>query len=134
MILHRPGPPYLVYLLHLDKPVAHARHYIGLTRPHQVHTRMLQHVGGRGARLLKIAASQGIGFTLVKSWAVTDPLQERQIKRRYRSKRLCPICSPGLTDHTNLCTPRHYSPPAAVQTWRGTAWQAHPRKAHPHRS
>jgi hypothetical protein len=46
----RGGPIGTVYLIHLDRPYRHARHYTGWTP--DLDTRLTRHAKGQGARLL----------------------------------------------------------------------------------
>ena len=55
-----------VYLLHFDRPYAHAGHYTGWTT--DLTARLAHHAAGHGARLLAVAQSAGIGWTLVRTW------------------------------------------------------------------
>ena len=67
-----------VYLLHFDRPLAHARHYLGST-------------ANLDTRLMEVVTALGIGFQLARTWAGGRP-EERRLKRRKNSPRLCPIC------------------------------------------
>lgn len=78
-----------VYLLHLDRPYRHARHYLGSSR--DVPARLAEHQAGRGARLMQVIREAGIGFVLARLWEGGRE-QERKLKRRRGSVRLCPIC------------------------------------------
>lgn len=82
-----------VYLLHLDSPLGHSRHYMGFST--NVPQRLDRHRLGRGARMLAAAREAGIGFRLVRSWGNVSPSFERRLKRRKEGPRLCPVCNPG---------------------------------------
>jgi predicted GIY-YIG superfamily endonuclease len=82
-----------VYLLHFDRPYVHARHYTGWTTDLTV--RLAEHANGRGARLLAVVTSAGIGWTLARTWTGTRSL-ERALKRRHGASRFCPMCRPSL--------------------------------------
>ena len=84
-----------VYLLHFDRPYAHAGHYTGWTT--DLAARLAEHAAGHGARLLAVAKSAGIGWTLARTWAGTRHV-ERALKRQGGASRRCPLC--GIT-------PRH---------------------------
>ena len=81
-----------VYLLHFDRPYRHARHYTGWTT--NLAGRLAEHAAGRGAHLLAVIASQGIGWRLARTWPGTRSL-ERALKRQGGASRRCPIC--GIT-------------------------------------
>ena len=83
-----------VYLLHLDAPgVGHARHYSGWTT--DLEARLAEHAAGRGARLLAVARSAGVGWTLARTWPGASRARERQLKRQGGASRRCPLC--GVT-------------------------------------
>ncbi len=52
-------PVGTVYLLHLERPYQHAKHYTGWTQ--DLAARLAEHAAGRGARLLEVAGAHGIG-------------------------------------------------------------------------
>ena len=81
-----------VYLLHFDRPYAHAGHYTGWTR--DLSARLAEHAAGRGARLLTVVASAGIGWQLARTWTGTRAM-ERALKRQGGASRRCPLC--GIT-------------------------------------
>jgi predicted GIY-YIG superfamily endonuclease len=83
--------PGTVYLLHLDPPLKHARHYTGWTS--DLDQRLEAHRAGRGARLLEVVKEAGGTFRLARTWAGTRNL-ERAIKDRKEAPKLCPECSP----------------------------------------
>jgi predicted GIY-YIG superfamily endonuclease len=80
-----------VYLLHLDPPLKHARHYTGWTS--DLDQRLEAHRAGRGARLLEVVREAGGTFRLVRTWPGSRTL-ERAIKNRKEAPKLCPECSP----------------------------------------
>lgn len=77
------------YLLHFDRKVHGAQHYLG----YSVHItrRLRQHLDGAGARLVRQALRAGIGVELVRVWATADRQQERVLKVR-TPKSYCPKC------------------------------------------
>ncbi len=79
----------VVYLLHFDRPYMHAEHYTGWTT--DLDTRLAEHAAGRGARLLAVIVSAGIGWQLARTWPGTRSL-ERALKRQGGASRRCPIC------------------------------------------
>jgi predicted GIY-YIG superfamily endonuclease len=92
-----------VYLLHLDRPYGHARHYCGWTT--DLDARLAAHTAGTGARLLAVAADAGIGWRLARTWPGVDRRRERQLKNQGGAARRCPLC--GIT-------PRPAPPTAAA--------------------
>lgn len=78
------------YLLHLERPVEHAQHYIGTT-DRGVYTRYVEHVTGQGSPLIREAIRQGILVSLVRTWPGGHDV-ERQLKKGKQTRRLCPIC------------------------------------------
>lgn len=79
-----------VYLLHFDRPLAHARHYIGSTD--DLDKRLQRHRAGQGARLLEVLKERGIGWQCVCTWEGGRDL-ERKLKKHKKAWRHCPICS-----------------------------------------
>jgi len=79
-----------VYLLHFDRPYRHAAHYTGWTT--NLAHRLDQHENGRGARLLAVITSAGIGWQLARTWPGTRTT-ERALKRQGGASRRCPLCS-----------------------------------------
>lgn len=81
----------VVYLLHFKHPIAHAQHYLGWTN--DLDERLRNHRKGnrRAGRLPQVFAERGIPFVLAEVW-LGDRSLERQLKRRHKSPRLCPIC------------------------------------------
>ncbi len=78
-----------VYLLHFKRPYKHARHYIGYTT--DLAARLAEHRAGRGARLIAVITSAGIGFELARTWSGGRG-RERSLKRRHGASRFCPCC------------------------------------------
>lgn len=86
-----------VYLLCLDAPFGHARHYLGYAGPGNLAARLLHHLAGSGANLLRHVSKAGIGWALVRTWP-GDRTEERRLKNRGGRTRLCPRCRPSLGD------------------------------------
>jgi predicted GIY-YIG superfamily endonuclease len=78
-----------VYLLHFHRPYRHAGHYTGWTT--DLTARLAQHATGRGARLLAVVSSAGIGWELARTWTGTRAV-ERALKRQGGASRRCPLC------------------------------------------
>jgi len=86
---------FQVYLIHLDTPIAHAKHYLGFTS--DLDARMQRHRSGNGAKLLKEANRRGIKYNVVRtwkagSWVAAAKRLETKLKLRKNSPKLCPIC------------------------------------------
>jgi hypothetical protein len=91
-----PGPGELgtCYLIHLDKPIAHAQHYVGWKlRPDNA--RLTAHRNGNGGRLLAVANKRGISYQEVRTWPGTDKRWERRLKNYANARLLCPVCNPA---------------------------------------
>lgn len=88
-----------IYLLHFDRPLHHARHYLGCTP--NLERRLQEHRSGdsRAARIMQVIHALGIGFQVARTWVVRDGLtKEAHLKNHYKnSADLCPICRPGTT-------------------------------------
>lgn len=81
-----------VYTIHFDKPVSPhhtAQHYTGWAK--DPHKRLELHRRGWGPKYTRLAAEQGIGFTLVDLRPGTRE-DERKLKNRGGASRRCPIC------------------------------------------
>lgn len=79
-----------IYLLHLDTPLAHARHYVGVAD--DLDARLGRHAAGNGARMLAVCVERGITWRLARTWQ-GDRRLERQLKNRRNAPKLCAICS-----------------------------------------
>lgn len=88
----------MVYLLHFDRPLRHARHYLGEATTESV--RELAFDGflpeNRGP-LLNAAIAAGIRFIVARVWP-GDAAVRRRIRALGPPARLCPICRCGKPD------------------------------------
>lgn len=82
------GP--VCYLICFDRPLAHARHYLGYAE--NLSGRMKCHRSGNGARLVAAVMRAGIGWRLVRVWPEGSRQLERKLKRQHKSRCLCPVC------------------------------------------
>ncbi len=83
----------MVYLIHFDKKLAHAQHYIGFVeKPDGLESRLDYHRKGRGSKLLKAVTEKGIGFEVARTWRDETRDFERSLKNKKNAKKLCPIC------------------------------------------
>jgi hypothetical protein len=87
------------YLVHLDPPLKHARHYLGfcehrpgMTVAESVATRLEYHQRGQGSRLLRAAVQAGCVLQVVRIWDSGTRDQERKLKCQ-ASTPYCPICN-----------------------------------------
>lgn len=79
-----------VYLLHFERPVSHAGHYLGFT-DRAVDERLQEHVSGRGSPLVLAAAQLGY-VRVVRVWDGAGRETERQMKNRSQLAEYCPTC------------------------------------------
>lgn len=79
-----------IYLLHFDKPLKHARHYIGWTG--NLDERLMDHAEGRGSALMAAVSGAGIAFSVAKTWK-GDRHFERRLKNRKCTPKFCPVCN-----------------------------------------
>lgn len=83
-----------VYLVHLRRRVNGAQHYMGFST--DVAERIKVHRSGHGSPLLGLAARRGVSFRVVRHWRRKNGKFEKELKRRYALRDLCPTCSgPG---------------------------------------
>lgn len=85
-------PEGTVYVLHLDPPYRHARHYTGYAEPGNLRARLAAHAAGTGARLMQVITEAGGTFRLARTWP-GGRTRERELKNRHEAPRLCPICT-----------------------------------------
>lgn len=103
------GEPGTVYLVHLQRPYRHERHYLGWAA--DVQRRLAEHRAGDGSPLLRAAAAAGIGFDVVRTWPGTR-FDERRLHRfKNTPARLCPICRGKPAESP---APRRHLPTAAA--------------------
>lgn len=83
-----------VYLLHLDPPLRHCRHYIGYARTGtNLDERLIRHQKGTGGVLPREAGKQGSIISLVYVWLTAGKEFERRLKRNGGAVRWCPVCA-----------------------------------------
>lgn len=80
----------IIYVLHFERPMSHARHYIGSTPPGRLQQRVREHQTGRGANICRVAVERGIGLVLAATMIGTRS-DERRAKASH-GPRLCPLC------------------------------------------
>ncbi len=86
----------IVYLLHLDSPLAHARHYVGYsTNGHTLKRRLAHHERGTAnCSFTNALHKAGIGFKLARTFKGVDRSYERALKNTHKVKSVCLICNP----------------------------------------
>lgn len=89
-----------VYLIHLDRPLAHAKHYIGYTSFEDINQRLQRHKSGDGAKILNACNLKGITYSIVRTWECEDCQSARSLevhlKRQKHSARYCPVCNQAI--------------------------------------
>ena len=84
----------MVYLLHFDEPLCHAKHYIGYTD--DLDKRMETHRAGRGSKLVRAVMENDSDFVVARTWENGDRTFERHLKDQKNGPRFCPICQAKL--------------------------------------
>jgi predicted GIY-YIG superfamily endonuclease len=80
-----------VYILHFEKKIAHAQHYVGCSG--DLLRRIEAHAKGHTARLCEVFFEQGIPFRVARLYIVEDIRKaEKYIKKMNNGKSYCPIC------------------------------------------
>jgi hypothetical protein len=99
------GDPGIVYILHLDPPYRHARHYTGHAEPGHLAERLAEHGMARGGRLLQVQREAGGSWHLARTLPGGRDL-ERAIKDAQAVPRYCPDCTPTPRQSPPDVTPR----------------------------
>lgn len=81
----------MIYIIHFDEPLAHARHYVGYYKRGNLKRRLEEHRSGRGARILQVCNERGIEYRVARLMP-GDRNRERQIKNAKCTPRYCPEC------------------------------------------
>lgn len=82
------------YLLHIDPPFKHAKHYCGCSGI-SVLDRIEVHLTGHGVPLVRAALAAGCEVILVRVWENQGFEFEQHLKQKYKnSPQLCPLCNP----------------------------------------
>ncbi len=79
------------YLLHFERPYAHAQHYLGFAEQ-SVQRRITRHRKGLGSPLVAAVVATNIPFVVARVWPDNSRSDERRLKNRGSSSRHCPIC------------------------------------------
>lgn len=84
----------MVYLIHFNRPLKHARHYVGYAKDRRTFDqRITDHLCGVGARLLAVLLEAGIEWRVVRTWPDGDRAFERRLKSWSGSAQFCPVCA-----------------------------------------
>ena len=82
-----------VYLLHIDPPLRHSKHYIGYAADKNLEERIARHQNGTGGVLPREAVKRGSTITLAHVWKKQSSAFERYLKRYGGASRYCPLCA-----------------------------------------
>lgn len=84
----------MVYLIHLEVAYKHAQHYLGFVdEDDKVLERLAKHQAGIGSKFLRAVNAAGIRYFIAHVWPGYTRTQERKLKNRKNSRKLCPICN-----------------------------------------
>lgn len=85
-----------VYILHLDTPLHHAKHYSGFSQNGRTLKQRIAHHENGTARCKFTDALHrlGIGFKLARVFIDADRNFERALKNTHNVPYYCPICNP----------------------------------------
>jgi hypothetical protein len=86
------APRGTAYLICLERPLRHARHYLGFSEGEHLAQRLDRHERGAGSALLRAARAQGISWQCVRVWENVTRREERWLKNAGSAVRLCPRC------------------------------------------
>jgi len=86
----------MLYLLHFDKPLGFARHYLGCCAENRLQARLREHATGQGARLTARASAGGVTMYLARVFPEMSYEQEKRYKVASHFDKLCPLCCPML--------------------------------------
>lgn len=83
-----------VYLIHFDKKLQHAEHYMGSAE--DIAKRERRHRKGHGAQIMKAVVRAGIPWQIVHVWRCETIAEAEKLERQKKgyNKRQCPICTP----------------------------------------
>ena len=83
-----------VYLIHLDRPLGHAKHYLGMST--DIAERLGRHVRGKGAKFMSAVKKAGIGWDVVRDWRCETVYAAEQLERQLKGNntRNCTVCTP----------------------------------------
>ena len=82
----------LVYIIHFEKKLKHAGHYIGFCEAGNLEKRMATHRAGNGSKLMAAVTEAGINWEVAHVFEGKSRHFERYLKNQKNSKRFCPFC------------------------------------------
>lgn len=90
----------MVYVIHFERPLHHARHYVGLVASRErLGCRLQEHRSGRGAKILDACNRARIPYRVVRTLN-GGRLRERKVKNCKNTPKYCPACNPqGWRNH-----------------------------------
>lgn len=83
--------PAMVYLIHFERKLKHAQHYIGFVDGN-LPQRIARHKRGSGAKLLRAVNAAGIPWHVARTWPEGSRTFERQLKNYKNARHFCPVC------------------------------------------
>ena len=90
-ISERSSPMSTVYLIHFNRRLKHAGHYMGFST--NLDKRITDHLCGMGARLMEVVTQAGIEWKVARTWPGASRGFERRLKNGKNAPQLCPLCS-----------------------------------------
>lgn len=84
--------PYVVYMLHFERPIGKARHYVGSTESPALRARIKRHKSGGGAALTSEAVRLKIPMRIAHIWTAQSRAREQEIKAAGKFSRHCVYC------------------------------------------
>ena len=109
-----------VYILHLNRPHHHAKHYVGFTM-NTVEGRLNHHRRGIGSKFLKAVMGTGNNFELVRIFENADRHFERWVKDQKQTEGFCPVCAERR--QVTLRTPRDVVKRKKPKRRKRVSWQ-----------
>lgn len=88
---------HVVYLLHVEAaglPV----HYVGITSPPRLASRMIEHTTGRGSKATRQMCQANAQWTLARLFFTNHKTDEKRLRHTRSFIKQCPICNgrPGI--------------------------------------
>lgn len=92
----------MLYLIHFERPLSHARHYLGFVESSDgLQARLKRHADGNGAVIMAAVQAAGIAWQVVRTWPDGTRTDERRLKRQKHHWRFCPIYKREKTNGSN---------------------------------
>lgn len=91
-----------VYLLHFNRKLKHAQHYLGFVESDAgLDKRLTDHLCGMGARLMEVCFDLQIEWRCVRVWFGADRSFERRLKKWKGAAQICPVCTGAAMNRAN---------------------------------